>query len=368
MPVDFIGIIGNRAGSEIHAPDGPVVDPIYIGTIARAHEYAGFDWAYVGYHSNSPDGFLTIAYAAQQTERLRFLLAHRPGLLPPTIAAKNLASLDHFTKGRIGVNVISGDDADFQREGDFLPPEERYHRAGEFLDVVKTYWSSPAPFDHEGKYYRVKNSLAAVKPLQQPAIPIFFPGTSDVAVDVAARHADVYALWGEELDEVRAIVDKVRAAAKVYGRENHIRFSLSLRPVLAATEAAAWARADDILAKANALAAGEPAFPISKGRSGGMQRLRDVAAKGRVVDKRLWTEMAALPNARGNTTGLVGTAEQVAESLLDYYDAGISVFLIRGFDPLEDALHYGRELLPLVRAGVAERDAGRTRPALAASA
>ncbi len=368
MPVDFIGIIGNRAGSEIQAPSGPVIDRVYIGTIARAHEYAGFDWVYAGYHSNSPDGFQTIAYAAQQTEKLRYLLAHRPGFLPPTVAAKNLASLDHFIGGRLGVNIISGDDADFQREGDFLPPEERYRRAGEFLDVVKTYWTSPVPFDHDGKYYRVKNSLAAVKPLQTPAIPIFFPGTSDVAIDVAARHADVYALWGEELEEVRATVNKVRAAAKVYGRENHIRFSLSLRPVLAATEAAAWARAEDILAKAKALAEGEPAFPISQIRPGGMQRLRDLATRGRVVDKRLWTEMAGLPNSRGNTTGLVGTAEQVAESLLDYYDAGISVFLIRGFDPLEDALQYGRELLPLARAGVAERDASAARPALAASA
>lgn len=368
MPVDFIGIIGNRAGSEIQAPSGPVVDRLHIGTLARAHEYAGFDWVYAGYHSNSPDGFQTIAYAAQQTEKLRYLLAHRPGLLHPTIAAKNLASLDHFIGGKLGVNIISGDDADFLREGDFLPPEERYHRAAEFLDVVKTYWSSPVPFDHEGKYYRVKNSLAAVKPLQKPAIPIFFPGTSDVAVDVAARHADVYALWGEELEEVRATVNKVRAAAKVYGRENHIRFSLSLRPVLADTESAAWARADEILAKAKALAEGEQAYPPARSRPGGMQRLRDLASKGRVVDKRLWTEMAELPNARGNTTGLVGTAEQVAESLLDYYDAGISLFLIRGFEPLEDALQYGRELLPRVRAGVAEREARAERPVFAASA
>jgi alkanesulfonate monooxygenase len=366
MPVDFIGIIGTRAGSEIQPPTGPIVDRVHLATIARAHEYAGFDMVYAGYHSNSPDNFQAIAYVAQQTERLRYLIAHRPGFLPPTIAAKNLATLDHFTDGKLAVNIISGDDADFQREGDFLPPEERYHRAGEFLDVVKTYWTSPVPFDHEGKYFRVKNSLAAVQPLQKPHIPIFFPGTSDVAIDVAARHADVYALWGEEVEEVRAIVNKVRAAAKAYGRENHIRFSLSLRPVLAATEAAAWARAEDILARAKALSNSVQAFPPTGRRPGGMQRLRDLAGKARIVDKRLWTEMAGLPNARGNTTGLVGTAEQVAESLLDYYDAGISVFLIRGFEPIEDALEYGKELLPLVRAAVAERDA-RARPALAAT-
>ncbi|MFN5523002.1 LLM class flavin-dependent oxidoreductase, partial [Bradyrhizobium sp.] len=107
MPVEFIGALGSREGSESLPPSGPVIDPAYVAAIARAHEYAGFDKALVGYHSSQPDGFQVIAYAAQHTERLKYLLAHRPGFLPPTIAARNLASLDHFSKGRLSVHIIT---------------------------------------------------------------------------------------------------------------------------------------------------------------------------------------------------------------------------------------------------------------------
>jgi alkanesulfonate monooxygenase len=131
--------------------------------------------------------------------------------------------------------------------------------------------------------------------------------------------------------------------------------------VLGRTEAEAWARADRILATAKAQRA-EGGAPVGRSiqpgllsQASGAQRLRDTAAQGRVVDKRLWTEIAVLNGGSGNSTGLVGTPEQVAESLLDYWNLGVSTILIRGFDPLSDALEYGRDLLPLVRALVAEK-------------
>ncbi len=142
--------------------------------------------------------------------------------------------------------------------------------------------------------------------------------------------------------------------------------ALSIRPILGRTEEEAWARADRILESARAIqAAGSGRLAsISRHRSEppvnvGSLRLLEAAAGGRVRDKRLWTEIAALTGARGNSTALVGTGEQVADALLDYYDLGIRNFLIRGFDPFEDVLDYGRDLIPLVRQGAAERDAGR---------
>lgn len=367
MPVEFIGILPSREGSESRAPTGPLVDLDYIGLIARAHEYAKFDRVLYGYHSSSPDGFQILSYAAQQTKRLKFLLAHRPGFLPATIAARNLASLDQVSGGRLAVHIITGgDDADQKRDGDFLSHDERYVRTEEFLEVVKRFWSSTTPFDHDGAHYKVENSLAAVKPLQQPALPIYFGGSSDVAIEVAAKHADVYALFAEPLDRVRETVGKVRAAAARHGRQDQIRFSMSVRAIVGATEAAAWARADDILAKATSLANAKSSFGLSQ--SVGMSRLREVASRGRVHDGRLWTELSGLPNARGNTAALVGSGEQVADSLLKYYEAGITTFLIRGFDPVEDALLYGRELLPVVRAEIARRDAEHVSPGLQAIA
>src|SRR5205823_14396276 len=99
--------------------------------------------------------------------------------------------------------------------------------------------------------------------------------------------------------------------------------------------------------------------PMLRPQAVGSQRLLAFAAQGEVHDKRLWTPIAAATGAAGNTTALVGTPEQVAESLLDYYDAGVTTLLIRGFDPLHDAIEYGRELIPLVRREVARRDHDR---------
>jgi alkanesulfonate monooxygenase len=147
----------------------------------------------------------------------------------------------------------------------------------------------------------------------------------------------------------------VRAAAIRHGRNPHdIRFSLSFRPVLARTETEAWQRADEILATIKAIRGDTVA---KTPQAVGSQRLLAAAAEGRVVDKRLWTEVAAITGARGNTSALVGTPAQVAETLLEYHDLGITTFLIRGFDPLEDAVDYGRELIPLVRQEVARREA-----------
>jgi alkanesulfonate monooxygenase len=289
---------------------------------------------------------------------VKFLLAHRPGFVAPALAARQLATLDQFSDGRLAVHIITGsEDAEQQKEGDFLHKEPRYARTDEYLDVVRRVWADDRPFDHDGSHYRVKGAFTPIKPLQKPHLPIYFGGSSDAAIRVAAKHADVYALWGESLAQVRETIRAVRAAAAEHGRESKIRFSLSLRPILGATEADAWARAERILETAKALQAQSALYgkPTAAPQNTGSQRLLATAGQGKVVDKRLWTEIAALTGAKGNSTALVGTANQVAESLLDYYDAGITTFLIRGFDPLEDALQYGRDLIPLVRAEVARR-------------
>lgn len=360
MSVDFIGMIGHRRYSEIHPPEGPVVDIDYIDRFARAHEAGGFDRVLIGYFSNAPDGFLIAARAAFVTGRLGLMLAHRPGFIAPTLAARKLATLDHLSGGRAAVHIISGgEDADQRKDGDYLGHDERYARTDEYLDVLKKIWTSPRPVSHDGKYYAFEQAFADVKPLQQPHIPIYFGGSSEAAVQVAGKHADIFALWGETHDQVRETIARVRAAAAQHGRK--VRFSLSLRPILAATEPAAWARAERILAETKRLR-GEAMLgaPDTLPENAGSQRLLEAASRGPVLDKRLWTAVAAATGAKGNTTALVGTPEQVAEALLDYYDLGVTTFLIRGFDPLEDAVDYGRELIPLVRDEVARREAART--------
>jgi len=377
-PVEFIGMIGTSNASEIRtAPAGPgVVDKAFVAATARGHEYAGFDRVLIGYFSVAADGFQVGAFAAHSTERLGLLLAHRPGFVAPTLAARQLASLDQFSDGRLAVHVITGgSDADQARDGDFLEKAERYARTDDYLDVLKKAWTSPRAFDHDGPYYRTRGSVAAVRCHQQPHIPIYFGGSSDEAIEVAGKHADVYALWGESLASVADTIGRVRAAAARHGRSDQIRFSLSLRPILGRSEDEAWTRAHRILDQAKALrGAGAAVAPTSAGpgaqgprphnpQNAGSQRLLAEAAKGPVVDKRLWTELAALTGAQGNSTSLVGTPQQVCEAMLDYWDLGVTTFLIRGFDPLEDALEYGRDLIPIVR----EATANRAAPAAAAA-
>jgi alkanesulfonate monooxygenase len=368
MTVQFIGALGSSGGgTESRPAKGPVIDKVYLGAIARAHEAAGFDRVLIGYFSSAPDGFQIAAYAATQTEKLNFLLAHRPGFVAPTLAARQLATLDQLSDGRLAVHIITGGaDHEQQRDGDFLGKAERYARTDDYLDVVKRTWTATAPFDHDGPYYKIRDSFAAVKPLQQPHIPVYFGGSSDEAIAVAGKHADVYALWGETLAQTEESIDKVRTAAGLHGRDQQIGFSLSIRPILARTEEEAWARAERILEDARALRAGGTSARTAIFRNGdarpvnvGSLRLLEAAAGGKVRDKRLWTEIAALTGASGNSTALVGTAEQVADALLDYYDLGIQTFLIRGFDPFEDVLDYGRDLIPLVRQGAAAREAVR---------
>ena len=367
MSVEFIGMIQTQKVSEIHAAQGPVIDRDYVRRFAQAHEAAGFDRVLVPHHSTGPSATLTIAYAAAHTEKIHFMLAHRPGFTAPTLAARQLATLDHFSRGRTAVHIITGgNDVELAQDGDHLTKDERYARTSEYLDIVRQEWTAATPFDYSGTYYRVDRGFGDVKPYRQSGIPVYFGGASEAAIAVAGKHADVYALWGETYEQVRALVARIRAAAAPYGRSP--RFSLSLRPVLAQTEEQAWAKADDIVARATALrgaggsgrspnnARGERA-PGEAPPNEGSRRLLAAAAQGTRLDKRLWTGIATLTGASGNSTGLVGTPDQVADAMLDYYDLGISTFLIRGFDPLVDAIQYGRELIPRVRELVARREA-----------
>lgn len=358
MPVEFVGMIGpapGRAdGGRVHVIGGGI-DPDFLCRFAQAHEASGFDRALVGYWSTAADGLQVAAAAATCTDQLGFLIAHRPGFVAPTVAARAAATLDHFSGGRIALHIISGGDPKEQRrDGDFLLHDDRYRRTDEYLSVMRRMWTSHEPFDHEGPFYRFERAFSDVKPLQQPAIPIYFGGSSAAALDVAAKHADVYAMWGEPRSAVAAKIAEVRSAAEHHGRRPEI--SVSFRPILAATEEKAWERAERILSSVKQAGPDIEMGHSRRPEATGSKRLLEFAAKADRHDERLWMPIAAATGARGNTSALVGTPDQVAEALLAYYDLGVTTLLIRGFDPLQDAIEFGEELIPTVRAEVARRD------------
>ncbi|CAI0844169.1 LLM class flavin-dependent oxidoreductase [Serratia entomophila] len=356
MSVQFLGMIGHRLSSEIIPPAGPIFDRDYIVRFAQTHEAAGFDRLLVGHWSDQPDGFLVTALAGLSTQKINFLLAHRPGFVSPTLAARKFATLEHLLGGRLAVHIISGgNDAEQRRDGDYLDHDRRYARTEAFLEIVRQVWTQERPFDAHNDFYQVEQAFSAIKPLQQPHIPIFFGGSSDAAIAVAGKHANVFALWGESLAQTRETIQRVRAEAAKHLRQ--IDFSVSFRPIIAATETQAWEKAKEILHVATEHAAQTDVGHRNKPNSVGAQRLLQTVAQGDVVDKRLWTGIARLVGGGHNSTALVGTPEQVADALLDYYDLGVRNFLIRGFDPLNDAQEYGKELLPIARAKIAQRGA-----------
>ena len=354
MPVEFVGGLfprnqlaafggGNRQPS---AASG--IDLEYLRDLARAHEHAGFDSVLTLTH----DPLLTASYAAAHTERLKFMIAHRPAVIAPTIAARAFATADHYTGGgRLRLHAITGITAE-PGHGDFLlDKDERYARTSEYLDIVKLAWTSDEPFDYEGKYFSVKGAFNPIKPVTQPHIPISLGGSSDAAYHVAARHTDLYALWGEPLADVKEQIAKLHAASAHIGVEAP-RVSLSVRLIIGPTEELAWKKAHEIQATLE-----KNYNPIAGRVAGtGTKRLLAAAERGERHDKALWLSTATAVGATHDSTALVGTPDTIVEALLDYYDIGVTTFLNRGYEPLYDALDYGRWIIPAVREEVRRRE------------
>ena len=184
-------------------------------------------------------------------------------------------------------------------------------------------------------------------------MPLWFGGISDAAIPVGAKHCDTYALFGEPLGEVQALMQRLDAAAAAHHRS--LRYNVSFRPIIAATEDQAWRKARAIL---QGVKAAPPPSNLNL-EAETARRLTRLIDNGEVHDERLWVPLAAATGGGGNTTALVGTPEQVADAIVRYYDLGVSGVLIRGFDPFEDTIEYGRELIPWIRQKVADRDAAR---------
>jgi alkanesulfonate monooxygenase len=345
----MIGWVAPQVSSEIIAPSGPVFDADVIAETARIHEQADFDRVLIGYFSDAPDGFLIGAHAASATTRLQFLLAHRPGFVAPTVAARKLATLDCLSSGRLAVHMIAGgSEVEQAKDGDYLDHAARYARTAEYVEILKRTWTESEPFDFHGEFYRVEGALSRIRCVQRPRIPVYGGGGSDSAVEALAPNIDVFMLWGEPLAESAAFMERVRAAAG----DNPITFSVSTRPILGDTKAMAWERAREYLARIHARTGGSAPTPSNVGSL----RLLEAARAAEVHDSCLWTKLAEATGARGNSTALVGTPDAVAEAMVRYYDLGATSLLIRGYDPLPDAEQYGRELIPRVRELVAERD------------
>ncbi|KAI0120914.1 bacterial luciferase-like protein [Hypoxylon sp. NC0597] len=360
MPTEFISLTFPNASTEINPIPNPSVDPDYLERYARNLDDYEFNYTLVPYDSSYFDPWTIGATIAAVTKNLKIIIALRPNTLYPTVAAKALATLDQLSRGRAVVHFIAGgSDVEQAREGDFLSKEERYGRLEDYIKILKRAWASPDPFDWDSKYYQFKQFRNLVRPVNGSSIPVSVGGSSDDAYRVGGSLADIFGLWGEPLKETKDQIDRVYAEAAKAGRADRPRIWVTFRPIVAETEELAWAKAHRILDALTAnRAGGKSRVPADAPppQNVGSQRLLEIAKRGEVQDRALWYPTVTATGARGASTALVGSVQTIVDSLLDYVDLGAELISIRGYDNLNDAIDYGRYILPKVREVLKERE------------
>jgi len=319
----------------------------YLAQVARSAEQLGFEAVLTPTGTWCEDAWLTTAALTRETTRLKFLVAFRPGLITPTLAAQQAATFQRLSRGRLLLNVVTGGDVTEQRRfGDWLSHDERYERTGEFLRILRGAWSG-VPFDVEGAHYRVEGATVARPPAPVP--PLFFGGASPAALRVAAEHVDTYLTWGEPPEAVAERIGRVRELAEGFGRT--LTYGIRLHVITRDTAAEAWAVADRLLA---AMDPGVVALAQERMRSADSEGQRRMAAlhggrrEGLEIAPNLWAGFGLVRGGAG--TALVGSHEEVADRLEEYHALGLDHVILSGQPHLEEAYWFGEGVRPILAA------------------
>jgi alkanesulfonate monooxygenase len=337
--------VGDGARTGVVAPGHRPATLDYLALVARAAEALGFEGVLTPTGTWCEDAWLTTAALIRETRSLRFLVAFRPGLVTPTLAAQMAATFQRLSGGRAVLNVVTGgEEAEQRRFGDWLDHDARYERTGEFLEIVRGAFGAE-PFDFSGEHFRVEGATVLDAPA--PAPTIYFGGASPAAEEVAARHADVYLLWGEPPAMVAERIARVRALAAARGR--HIRFGLRVHVVTRARARDAWAIAERWLEQMDADTVARAQRRLRASSSVGQQRmlaLHGGRRDGLEVSPNLW---AGVGLVRGNAgTALVGSHEEVAARIHEYQALGIDELILSGYPHLEEAYAVAEGVMPLL--------------------
>ncbi len=352
MSIEIIGLLWPSRGSEAH-PERAKFEPDFPIEHARGYEAAGYDRVLVAQTARSADSIVVASQVLASTTRLKVMLAHRPGFIAPTMAARMLATLDAMSHGRLAVHIITGaSDVEIRNDGDYSAKEGRYARSREYVEILRAVWAAEAPFDYEGQFYKFEQAFSEPKPFNGHDIPVFWGGSTPPAIEGAGACADVYAMGSGTVERVSAQVEQVRAAAAAHDRDPE--FCMSVRLIMGDTEEAAWNKAHAILDTIEQYQATHGVIGRGQGEFD-ERRLAAALAFKEGPDKRLWTGLTEATKGRATVLSLVGTPEQLTEALMGYYDIGIRRFLITGFEPVIDDAEIGEKLLPMFRAAAAAR-------------
>ena len=319
----------------------------YLKQIAQAADRLGYGGVLIPTGKDCDDPWTISAALAAHTEKLRFLPALRPSIASPTFFARQTAAIDRLSNGRILVNVVTGGNpSELAGDGVFLAHDERYAHTSEFLSIYSRILRGET-VDFDGKHLRVKGARLHFPPVQQLRPPIWFGGSSDPALDVAAEHADVYLTWGEPVAAVKEKIDAVRRRATLRGRD--VRFGLRIHLIVRETDDEAWAAADKLIANLSddAIAAAQKVF-ADLSDSVGQKRMSALHGGGRrdklIVGPNLWAGVGLVRGGAG--TALVGSPQTVAERLREYQAIGVETIIASGYPHLEEAYRVSELLFP----------------------
>ena len=346
---DGRSIVDRPGASPVGAdvPREPDID--YLAQVAQAAERLGFTGMLTPTGTWCQDAWLTTAALLARTRSIKFLVAFRPGALTPTLAAQLAATYQYVSGGRLLLNIVTGGDPVEQaRFGDYLDHDQRYDRTDEFLAILRLIWSGE-PTDFTGTHYKIEGATTFAPP--DPVPPLYFGGSSDAGLRVAARRADVHLTWGEPPAQVAEKIARLRKFAADAGRE--LRFGIRLHTLSRDTSEQAWAEAQRLYDQFDpeVVAASQRKFAAMD--SVGQRRMADLHggslsgdARSLEIHPNLWAGIGLVRGGAG--TALVGSHAEVAGLIEQYHDVGIEEFVLSGFPHLEVAYWFGEGVRPIL--------------------
>jgi alkanesulfonate monooxygenase len=319
----------------------------YLKQIAQAADSLGYYGVLIPTGRSCEDSWVVASALAPLTERLRYLVAIRPGIISPTVSARMAATLDRLSGGRLLINVVTGGDPDENRgDGIRLSHAERYEVTDEFLRIWRRVLQGES-VDFAGKHLQVENAKALYPPIQKPYPPLYFGGSSSEAHDLAAEQVDVYLTWGEPPQAVAQKIADVREKAAKQGRS--VKFGIRLHVIVRETAEEAWRAADKLIANISDETIANAQKSFSRFDSEGQRRMAALHGGRRdqlEIYPNLWAGVGLVRGGAG--TALVGDPQQVAERIREYADLGIDSFIFSGYPHLEEAYRFAELVFPLL--------------------
>ncbi|MCQ4297244.1 FMNH2-dependent alkanesulfonate monooxygenase [Pseudomonas stutzeri] len=334
------------------------VDHGYLTQIAQAADRLGYGGVLIPTGRSCEDSWLVAASLIPLTQRLKFLVALRPGIISPTVAARQAATLDRLSNGRALFNLVTGGDPDeLAGDGLNLSHAERYEASVEFTRIWRRVLEGET-VDYEGKHLQVKGAKLLYPPIQQPRPPLYFGGSSEAAHELAAEQVDLYLTWGEPLEAVAEKIADVRARAARHGRT--VRFGIRLHVIVRETNEEAWAAADRLISHLDDDTVARAQASLARFDSVGQQRMAALHGGRRdqlVVAPNLWAGVGLVRGGAG--TALVGDGPTVAARVKEYADLGIDTFIFSGYPHLEESYRVAELLFPHLDLAEAQRPESR---------